>query len=519
MAVRSSPVATDPALGRLRLPSVSVGGIFRYGAGVCALVGLYYGSAQLGYTLDFTGPVAAIVWLPVGVGISFLYLGGMAYWPGLLIGDLLANDYSTLPVGSAMGQSFGNVLEVVVAVLLLRRLLPDRRALGSVGGLPRMLVSIAAGTAVSATVGLASLRLGNVVTTDALPKLWRTWWLGDSCGGLLVVPLALAWSVPEWRARVHGRLLEGTFVVVAILGLSELAFHTSQPIVYIVFPVLIWAGLRFGMCGATLAVAIAGGAAVWGTTHYEGPFTYGSVTTNVLEVQLYILVASLSTLLLAAVVSERQGFAEGLRLSRARLAETAEIERRRIEHDLHDGAQQRLTALAVFLEIAAEQAGREPGRAPALFGRAERDLLLAIDELRELAHGIQPPMLTKYGLASAIRRVAQRSSMPVTFSHLTRRRFDSAAESAAYFVLVEAINNAQKHSRADSVRVSVEWRRGMLELEVADDGVGGAKDDGGFGLQGLHDRVEAVGGSLVIASAAGEGTRIAASIPAIAVSK
>jgi signal transduction histidine kinase len=518
MAVRSPPVVTEPTLGRVRLPSVSAGEFFRYGAGVAALVGLYYGSAQLGYALEFTGPVAAIVWLPVGVGISFLYLGGMAYWPGLVIGDLLANNYSTLPVGSAIGQTCGNVLEVVVAVLLMRRLLPDRRALGSVGGLARMLVSIAAGTAVSATIGLSSLRLGNVVTTDELPKLWRTWWLGDSCGALLVVPLMLAWSVAAWRDRVRGHLLEGLVVVAAIVGLSELSFHSSEPIVYIVFPALIWAALRFGMCGATLAVAIAGAAAIWGTTHYEGPFAYGSVTTNVLEVQLYIVVASLSSLSLAAVVSERQGFAEGLRQSRARLAETAAIERRRIEHDLHDGAQQRLTALAVFLEIAAEQAGREPGRAPALFGRAERDLLLAIDELRELAHGIQPPMLTKYGLASAIRRVAQRSSMPVTLSHLTRKRFDPAAEAAAYFVLVEAITNAQKHSGADRVRVSVEWRRGMLDLEVADDGVGGAKEDTGFGPHGLRDRVEAVGGSFVVDSVEGEGTCITARIPAIAVS-
>src|SRR5436309_1815171 len=173
MVVRSSEIVPEQTLGRLRLPSVSGRALFRYGVGLAALVGLYYGAAELGYALEFTGPVAAIVWLPVGVAISFLYLGGMSYWPGLVIGDLLANDYSALPVGSAMGQTCGNVLEVVVAVVLMRRLLPDRRALGSVGGLARMLVSIAAGAAVSATIGLSSLRLGNVVTTDELPKLWR----------------------------------------------------------------------------------------------------------------------------------------------------------------------------------------------------------------------------------------------------------------------------------------------------------------------------------------------------------
>ncbi|HEX3687086.1 MAG TPA: MASE1 domain-containing protein, partial [Gaiellaceae bacterium] len=94
----------------------------RYAAGVLVLAGLYYAGAKTGYLLEFSGPVAAIVWLPVGVGIAFLYLGGIAYWPGVLIGDLLANDYSVLPLGSALGQTCGNLLEVVIAVLLLRRL-------------------------------------------------------------------------------------------------------------------------------------------------------------------------------------------------------------------------------------------------------------------------------------------------------------------------------------------------------------------------------------------------------------
>jgi signal transduction histidine kinase len=513
----SRPVPSDPALERVRLPDVSGSAVLRRGVGIALLAGLYYGSAKLGYTLGFTGPVAAIVWLPVGVGISFLTLGGLSYWPGLVIGDLLANEYSALPIGSAIGQTCGNLLEVLVAVMLIQRLIPDRRALGSVGGLVRLLISIAAGTAVSATIGLFSNWLGGVVTASELPKLWRTWWLGDTCGALLVVPLVLTWSVRAWRERLRARLPEALVVLAMLVVFSELAFHSSQPILYIVFPILIWTSLRLGLCGATLAVLIAGGYAVWATTHYEGPFSYGSVSANVLEVQLYIAVASLSSLFLAAVVSERQGFADGLRQSRARLAETADIERRRIEHDLHDGAQQRLTALAVYLEIAAEQARIAPSRAPALFARAERDLLAAIDEIRELAHGIQPPMLTRYGLAAAIKRVGQRSTLPVEFKHLTHERFDAAAEAAAYFVLVETITNAQKYSRAPSVQVSVTWSEGVLELVIADDGMGGANESG-YGLRGLRDRVEALGGSLDVDSQKGHGTRIAATIPAIAVS-
>src|SRR3954467_7053679 len=93
----------------------------RYAAGVLALAGLYYAGAKVGYLLEFSGPVAAIVWLPVGIGMAFLYLGGLRFWPGVLIGDLFANDYMTLPVGSALGQTCGNVLEVVLATVLVRR--------------------------------------------------------------------------------------------------------------------------------------------------------------------------------------------------------------------------------------------------------------------------------------------------------------------------------------------------------------------------------------------------------------
>jgi signal transduction histidine kinase len=506
----------QPAWDRLRLPAFIDVAWFRHALGIGLLAGLYYGTAQLGYALSFTGPVAAIVWLPVGVGISFLYRGGLRYWPGLVIGDLLANNYSALPVGSAVGQTTGNVLEVLVAVLLIRRLIGHRMPLCSVGGLARLLLAIAAGTAVSATVGLLSLRLGGVVSTSAIPKLWRTWWLGDACGALLVVPLVLAWSTPSLRPRMRGRVLEAVLAAVLTVGLSTIAFRSGNPLPYLVFPALIWVALRFGWCGATAAVFVAASYAIWGTTHYKGPFAFGSLTNSVLETQAFVVVASLSSLYLAAVVWERQGFADRLRASHARLAETADIERKRIERNLHDGAQQRLTALAVYLEIAAEQARLAPNRAPALFARAERDLLLAIDELRQLAHGVQPPMLTRFGLGEAIERVAAHSTVPIEFVELPTRRFDPAAEAAGYYVLVEAITNAQKYSRASSVRVRASWASDVLNLEIADDGVGGANEKDGFGLQGLHDRVDALGGELVVDSAVGEGTRIRAAIPALA---
>jgi signal transduction histidine kinase len=485
--------------------------------GSLLLAGLYYGAAQLGYALNFSGPVAAIVWLPVGVGIAFLYVAGMRFWPGVVLGDMLANAYSTIPLGSAIGQTIGNVLEVVLAVYLMRRLIGDGSPLGDIGNLARMLVAICAGTAVSATIGLLSLRLGGVVSSADLPKLWRTWWLGDMSGALIVVPLAVAWWPLPPREWWRGHVAEAVILFAAIMGLSELSLRTGRPLAYVVFPALIWAALRFGTRGATLAVTVAAGYAVWGTTHYMGPFVFGSITHSILATQLYLAVAALTCLSLAAAVSEREEFAGRLRASRTRLVEAADDERRRLEHNLHDGAQQRLTALAVRLGVSAEEAESRPDTAQAALESAQREVLVAIDELRDLAHGIHPSVLTRFGLARATAELAGRSTVPTQLDGLPTIRLDDIAEATAYYVFAEAMTNAQKHAHATSIEVRGRLMPGGLRVEVIDNGVGGAEETHGVGLQGLRDRVEAMGGVLIVESPFGGGTRVTATIPATAV--
>jgi signal transduction histidine kinase len=466
----------------------------------------------VGYALQFAGPVAAIAWLPVGVGIAFLYRGGLQYWPGVLLGDLLANDYGALPIGSAIGQTCGNVLEVVVATMLLRRLVPDGAPLRSVGGLGRMLLAIAAGTAVSATIGTLSLLLGGVVQVDAVGRVWRTWWLGDASGALIVLPLALAWAQPPWRWT--RRTFELVAVLVVIAGLSDLALRYSEPLTYLVFPPLMWAALRLGARGTSLAVAVAAGFAIWETTRQVGPFAYESITDSVLATQLYLAVSALSTLCVAAAVAEREAFALRLTASRARIVGAAAAERRRIEQNLHDGAQQRLAALVVRLNLAADNARGVRGAPASVLDAAGEDASAAIDELREIAHGIHPSVLADLGLAHALRAVAARSTIPVRLVEMPAARVDGTAEITAYYVVLEAIANASKHAAASSIEVRAGTGRGTLRIEIADDGRGGASEGDGTGLQGLRDRVEAIGGSFALESADGRGTRIVAVLPA-----
>ena len=189
-----------PLVGRFGFALSASGLDVRYLVGVLALAGAYFGAAKLGYALEFSGPVAAIVWLPAGVGAAFLSLGGLRFWPGVLIGDLLANDYSVLPLGSALGQTAGNMAEVLVAALLIRRLVARGRPLDTLGGIVRLVGTIAAATAISAIIGPLSLLAGDVISAGDLPKIARTWWLGDAAGALIVIPLALAWYQPLPRA-------------------------------------------------------------------------------------------------------------------------------------------------------------------------------------------------------------------------------------------------------------------------------------------------------------------------------
>jgi len=486
----------------------------RYLLGVGALAGLYYAGAKTGYVLEFSGPVAAIVWLPVGVGISFLYLGGLRFWPGVLIGDLLANDYSALPIGSALGQTVGNMLEVILATVLLRRLVRRGSLLDSIQGVGAIVVAIAAGAAVSATIGVSSLLSGGVVHSDAAPTVWRTWLLGDASGALVVVPLALAWYGPLPRHWTRKRILEAALLLTTIVGLAEFASRSENPVMYLVFPTFMWAALRFGQRGATIAVATTALFTVWHTTHYTGPFHFESVTRSVLNAQLFIAVAALSALCLAAVVSEREQIATRLSTSRSRLISAADNARRRLEHDLHDGAQLRLMWLALNLREAVDATRKEPERVSALLTEAEGELQLAMDELRELAHGLHPSVLVDLGLGEAIKSLALRSTIPVTLLEVPSGRLDTVAETVGYYVIAEAIANAQKYSQASVIQVRAHAGPDSLHIDVFDDGRGGAAERPGSGLEGLRDRAEAMGGSMALESRDGSGTRITVAIPA-----
>jgi len=202
-----------------------------------------------------------------------------------------------------------------------------------------------------------------------------------------------------------------------------------------------------------------------------------------------------------------------LQASRARLVEATETERRRIERDLHDGTQQRLVSLAMSLGLAESKLADDPSAAAPLVREARETLALALAELRELSQGIYPSLLTERGLGAALDDLCRRAALPATLDASLPVRLPQQVEAAAYFVTSEALANAAKHSHATEVRIRARLERGVLLLELADDGIGGAGTGSGTGLRGLADRVEALGGRLTLSSPPGRGTTIRAEIP------
>jgi signal transduction histidine kinase len=219
------------------------------------------------------------------------------------------------------------------------------------------------------------------------------------------------------------------------------------------------------------------------------------------------------TELAATAIATAEAHAE-LAASRARIIAAADQARRRIERDLHDGAQQRLVSLALQLQAAQATVPAGLTGLKAELGRVTAGLADALEELREYARGIHPAILTDGGLAPALRALSRRSPVPVALTVRSGARLPGQAEITAYYVVSEALANAAKHARASAVRVTVETRDGMVRLSVSDDGTGGADPARGSGLAGLADRVTAAGGTLTVHSRPGQGTRLTAELPA-----
>jgi PAS domain S-box-containing protein len=211
--------------------------------------------------------------------------------------------------------------------------------------------------------------------------------------------------------------------------------------------------------------------------------------------------------------AELQARLEELAASRARIVTAGDVERRRLERNLHDGAQQRLVTLSLSLRVALAKLDSDPSAARAALTEAGDELALAHDELRELARGLHPAVLSERGLQAAVASLADRVPVPVDVADIPDERLPEPVEAAAYYLIAEALTNVTKYADASAVHIRLAVSDGSVVVEVSDDGVGGADPSAGSGLRGLADRVEALGGSLEVISPTDGGTCLRAEIP------
>jgi signal transduction histidine kinase len=232
------------------------------------------------------------------------------------------------------------------------------------------------------------------------------------------------------------------------------------------------------------------------------------------ERELVRAVSAAATLTLEneRLATELRAKVEEVSASRARIVESGDAVRRRLERDLHDGAQQRLVSLALSLRVLRSRIDGDPEAARQL-EEVRRELDQALEELRELARGIHPSVLSDRGLGAALEALAHRAPLPVELTGTPGERLPERVESASYFVVAEALTNVAKYARATQASVNVARDDGQVLVEVTDDGVGGADPAAGSGLRGLRDRVSALSGTLEIDSPRGEGTTVRAAIP------
>lgn len=271
-----------------------------YAAKVAGLAGAYYGAAKLGLDLAFETDSVTAVWPPTGIALAALVLWGYRLWPGVAIGAFLANSWTGIPLYAVLGITLGNTLEALAGAWLLHRVAGFRPSLERLRDVLALVV-LAGGvsTAISASIGVGSLLLAGEIDGGEFPSVWRTWWLGDM-GGDVIVAAALLVGVTHWPFRqVPGRPLEAALVALLMVGVGLLAFSQTMALTFLVFPPLIWATLRFWQPGAVIGSLLLTGIAVAFTAQDLGPFSGRLPDEQLLLTQVFVGVAGLTALVLA----------------------------------------------------------------------------------------------------------------------------------------------------------------------------------------------------------------------------
>jgi anti-anti-sigma factor len=279
----------------------------RYALQLVIVAGVYIGSGKLGLQLAFATRSVTAIWPPTGIALAALVIGGYRLWPAVALGALVTNLDTGVSAVTVLGIVSGNTLEALTGAVLLRRVAGFRPSLQRVRDVLALVIFGAViSTTVSATIGVSSLLIGGAISATHLGSVWRTWWLGDMGGDLIVAPALLIAASRRSIPKLPGRLIEALGLTLLLLGVSALVFSQSTNIAYAVFPLLIWASLRFWQAGAAAGSLLVAAVAVSFTANGQGPFATNGPDERLLLAQTFVSVAGIAALVLAAVTRERR---------------------------------------------------------------------------------------------------------------------------------------------------------------------------------------------------------------------
>ncbi len=304
------------------------------------LTGLYFLSGRLGLGLALVHPSASAVWPPTGIALAAAILFGSRVWPAILVGAFLVNVTTAGSVVTSFGIATGNTLEAVVGAFLVQRYAGGTAVFERPRGVFRFaLLAAGASTAISATIGVASLTLGGLAAPERLAEIWLTWWLGDAIGALVFTPFIVVWAAPGGRRFPRRGALETVALAGALAAAGALAFQPGSPLSFLTITPLVWAAFRFGRRGAMTASVVLSTLALIATFRGGGFFPLDSPNDSLLYLQTFLGTMTLTALVLASVTRERERVEEALQRAGAEL-ESRVVERtaslRRAVDDLEE---------------------------------------------------------------------------------------------------------------------------------------------------------------------------------------
>jgi signal transduction histidine kinase len=523
------------------------------------LAAVYLLAARLGLAFDALAGFATLVWPPTGISLAALLLLGYRVWPGVLIGAAAANFFAGAPLAVALGIGAGNTAEALVGAYLLRRIPGFSVTLENASSVLG-LIALAAlcSTLLSATVGVASLSAGGLITQSQVQETWRAWWIGDMVGVLLVTPIILVWSnAPRARFRHHlaERIALAAAVVVAgvvtffsgMAGLPGLAtpFHYTD----LLFAVLIWAALRFGQRGAATAAFLLSVIAVAGTARGYGPFAVPELHHGLLSLQTFMALVVATVLLLGGTIAERRRARDEARQARDD-AEHANLAKSEFLAVMSHELRTPLNAIAGYsqlLETGVYGPMTEKQRdAVARIHRSEERLLALIDEVLGFARAEKGQVTVTrenvrvaetFDVVESLVKPECRRKHVALKRDLARPRLAVQADpKSLQQILVSLLSNASKYTAEGGMITLGADREGeTVRIWVRDTGVGISADkiqrvfdpffqanggttrrfDGvGLGLTIARDLARRMEGEVTIDSAVGRGTTASVVLPA-----